>query len=102
MMNKLQKEIGLRVLNGDINNLDDGGARAKYYYKGRPIRIINEVYLKFGVEIDGDGYAKAYARNDKKRNVGETEIVYLDGRGGRESVFKKDIEFKFNIETQFS
>lgn len=102
MMNKLQKEIGLRVLNGDINNLSDGGARAKYFYKDRPIRIIKEVYLKFGVEIDGDGYAKAYARNDKKRNVGETQIEYLDGRGGTDYVFKKDIEFKFNIETQFS
>lgn len=102
MLKKLQKEIGLHVLNGDINNMDDGGARAKYYYKGRPIRVIKEVYLKFGVEIDGDGYAKAYARNDRNRNVGETEIVYLDGRGGRDVVFKKDIEFKFNIETQFS
>ena len=102
MMNKLQREIGLRVLNGDINNLGDGGARARYYYKGRPIRIINEVFLKFGVEIDGDGYAKAYARNDRKRNVGETQIVYLDGRGGKDYVFKKDIEFRFNIETQFS
>ncbi|MDE6293334.1 MAG: hypothetical protein K2L88_01780 [Clostridiales bacterium] len=102
MLKKLQKEIGLRVLNGDIDNMSGGGAHARYYYKGRRIRIIKEVYLKFGVEIDGDGYAKAYARNDQKRNVGETAIAYMDGRGGRDVVFKKDIEFRFNIETQLS
>ncbi|MDE6201598.1 MAG: hypothetical protein K2M47_06970 [Clostridiales bacterium] len=104
MLNKLQREIGLRVLNGSIDNMNNG-SRAKYYYNGRRVRIIKEVYLKLGVEIDGDGYAKAYARNDKKRNGSEfTVIEYLDSRGygERETVLKRDIEFSFNIETQLT
>lgn len=135
MMKKLQNEIGLQVLNGDISDMNSG-SRAKYYYKGRPIKILHEVYLQFGVEIDGDGYAKAYAQNDKKRNgSGVTKIVFLDGKGQSsganrpsgnskyntdpfaknishgnysangmiaEEVPKRDIEFKFMIETQLT
>ncbi|MDE5593895.1 MAG: hypothetical protein K2I75_08195, partial [Clostridiales bacterium] len=104
MLNKLQREIGLRVLNGSIDNMNHG-SRAKYYYNGKRVKIINEVYLKIGVEIDGDGYAKAYARNDKKRNgTGYTVIEYVDGKryGERETVAKQDIEFAFNIETQLT
>lgn len=103
MLNKLQKEIGLRVLNGSIDKMNNG-SRAKYYYNGRRVKIINEVYLKLGVEIDGDGYAKAYAEGDKRRNSGYTIIQYLDGyrRGERETVAKQDIEFAFNIETQLT
>ncbi|MDE6029420.1 MAG: hypothetical protein K2F90_03770 [Clostridiales bacterium] len=103
MLNKLQREIGLRVLNGSIDNMN-GGSRAKYYYHGRRVKIINEVYLKLGVEIDGDGYARAYARNDQKRNSAFTIVQYLDGprRGQRETVAKQDIEFAFNIETQLT
>ncbi|MCH5155896.1 MAG: hypothetical protein J1F69_04745 [Clostridiales bacterium] len=103
MMNKLKNEIGLRVLNGDMSDTDNG-ARARYYHNGRRVRIINEVYLKFGVEIDGDGYAHAYARNDKKRNgTSYTAIEYLDGQGETHmAVPKKDIEFRFNIQTQLT
>lgn len=104
MLNKLQKEIGLHVLNGSIDNMNNG-SRAKYYYNGKRVRIINEVYLQLGVEIDGDGYAKAYARNDKKRNgSGYTVIEYIDSKryGERETVAKKDIDFAFNIETQLT
>ncbi|MDE6618058.1 MAG: hypothetical protein K2K13_03410 [Clostridiales bacterium] len=104
MLNKLQREIGLRVLNGSIDNMNNG-SRAKYYYNGKRVRIIKEVYLQLGVEIDGDGYAKAYARNDKKRNGGEfTVIEYLgDSKySGRETVQKREIDFAFNIETQLT
>ena len=118
MMTKLQNEIGLRILNSGA----DGGCRAKYFYNGRPVRIIKEVYLKLGVEIDGEGFARAYAKNDQKRNgSGYTQIAYLDGKGGGsgkpknvdpfakfpthtgdDSVPKKDIEFKFKLETQLT
>lgn len=81
MMKKLQREIGLRVLNGDIDDMDNG-ARAKYFYKNRQIRIIEEIYLILGVEIDADGRATAFARNDKLRNADSgSHIVYLDGAG---------------------
>lgn len=115
MLQKLKNEIGLRVLNGDIDNMNNG-SRARYYYNGRPVRLINEVYLQLGVEIDGDGYARAYAQNDVKRNgSGYTAIEYLDGPGARGDPFskfgngerrdtaaKRDIEFRFNIQTQLT
>ena len=81
MMKKLQREIGLRVLNGDIDDMENG-AKAKYFYNKRQIKIIEEIYLILGVEIDADGRATAFARNDKLRNADSgSHIVYLDGNG---------------------
>ncbi|MCH5153897.1 MAG: hypothetical protein J1F71_01660 [Clostridiales bacterium] len=118
MLKKLQKSVGLRILN-DSEDGTGGNSCATYFYNGRPVRIIKEVYLKLGVEIDGEGYARAYAKNDLRRNgTGTTQIEYLDGRGpskpqysdpfakfpagSYETVPKKDIDFKFKIETQLT
>lgn len=112
MLKKLKSSIGLRMLSGNADG-SGGNSRAKYFYNGRPVRIINEINLKIGVEIDGEGYARAYAKNDVRRNgSGTTKIEYLDGRGGdpfakfptgpSDTVPKKDIEFKYKIETQLT
>lgn len=112
MVKKLKSLVGLRMLSGNADGLG-GKSRATYFYNGRPIRIINEINLKIGVEIDGEGYARAYAKNDVKRNgSGTTKIEYLDGRGGdpfakfptnqSETVPKKDVEFRYKVETQLT
>lgn len=110
LLAKLQENVGLRILNGGSGT--QGGSTAKYYYKGVPVVVSDEVYLTIGVNIDKDGYAEAFASNDKKRNrSGSTEIRFLESRsngninvtaGMREHVLKKDIEFRFRLETQLT
>ncbi len=111
LLKKLESNVGLRILNGSIENMDVG-AKAKYFYKGICVKVFQEVYLSIGVDIDGDGFARAFASNDRRRNARQYTVVeYLEpGRidgvfkqaGSRETVFKKDIDFKFELETQLT
>lgn len=107
VMRKLQKEAGLRVLGGDIGRMQEGN-RVRYSYDGLPVRVVDSVDLIIGVEIDGEGYARAFADNDKKRNGYDRGYVeFLRGntrhrKGERMRVNKRDIEFAFEIKTQLT
>lgn len=111
LLHKLSEQIGLRVLNGDIDDMESG-SRAKYYYNGLRVKVIDEVYLTIGVEIDGEGFARAFAGNDMRRNAGQvTTVVYLESgtvngvykrSGSSEKAYKRDITFKFEIATQLT
>lgn len=113
VMKKLTDYAGLKLLNGVSADAPNAG-QIYYYYNRTRVRLIEKVYAVIGVDIDGEGRAKPYAENDKKRNGNDrVTIIYLwdirkNGRllkraGEREIVYKRDIVFDFDIgEMHFS
>lgn len=113
MMQNLAKFAGLKVLNGDSEDLSYAG-RIYYYYNKTRVRLIDKVYAIIGVAIDGEGRARPFAENDAARNGRDVvSIEYQwdirkNGRlvkraGDMEVVYKRDIVFDFDMaDVQFS
>lgn len=107
IMNKLVNVAGVKILSGGADKSSNAGV-IYYYYNRTRVRLIDKVYAVIGVDIDGEGRARPYAENDRQRNGNDkVTIVYLwdikrngvllKRAGERETVFKKDIVFDFDI-----
>ncbi len=107
IMEKLVKYAGVKILSGGADKSSGAGVIYYYYNKTR-VRLIDKVYAVIGVDIDGEGRARPYAENDRKRNGDDkVTIIYLwdikkNGKliyraGERQVVYKKDIRFDFDI-----
>lgn len=103
LMSSLSEYAGLKLLGGD-----DGAGAIYYYYNKTRVRLLEKVYAKIGVKIDGEGRAVPFAENDKVRNGTDTvTITYkwdirkngvtLRRAGDREVVYKRDIQFDFDL-----
>ena len=106
-MEKLVKYAGVKILSGGADKSSGAGVIYYYYNKTR-VRLIDKVYAVIGVDIDGEGRARPYAENERKRNSDDkVTIIYLwdikkNGKliyraGERQVVYKKDIKFDFDI-----
>ncbi len=107
LMANLSRHAGMKILTAQEDG--SGGAGVIYYYYNKTrVRLIEKVYAVIGVDIDGEGRARPYCRNDKARNGNsKVTVIYLwdikkNGKllrraGQSEVVYKKDIDFDFDI-----
>ncbi|MDE7329712.1 MAG: hypothetical protein K2N30_01265 [Clostridia bacterium] len=106
IMANLANNAGLKILSADGGG--NGAGVIYYYYNKTRVRLIEKVYAVIGVDIDGEGRARPYCRNDKARNGNDkVTIIYLwdikkNGKlirrkGQSEVVYKRDIVFDFDI-----
>lgn len=98
-MRRLRDAIGLKVI--------ESGSKSGViwnYYKGKRVFLRTGVSIAIGVDIDGDGAARAYVTNcDERDGVIGIEYMrqnYLGNwqRGTAAYVKAKDIEFKFLLD----